>query len=123
MKLSPYILSKHLGRGGVSICVFSLRTNRANKMKLSPHILSKHLAGVGSASVFYLLQNRFLRASIRECMEDPHFRYCDSRFRFIVEKSFEKQIGLLGFDNKPTNKVRVTYDAQAKFVISAFPIL
>ena len=74
-----------------------------NDENFSTYIVETFRQGWGTASGFFFSE-QILRAFIRECLEETHFRYSDSRFRFILEKSFEKQIEFLGFDKKPTNK-------------------
>ena len=45
--------------------------------------------------------------------------------RFELTKSFDHDIGLMGFDDKPTNKIKVIFKKtkNVTFVITAYPVI
>ena len=89
---------------------------------LSTHIVEKHLDAYNlSASVFF--SEHIMYSAIQKCLNDPDTEKRNGK-RFELTKSFNFDIGLLGFTDKPSNKVKVIFSRTKRvtFVITAYPI-
>lgn len=90
--------------------------------KLSTHAVEKHLDVYNVyASVFFNMDTMY--HSVETCLQEPDtVKECGKRTE--ITKRFDFDIGILGFTNKPSNKIKVIFTRTEKicFVITAYPI-
>ena len=92
-------------------------------IKLSTHAVKKHLyASNLDASVFF--NRNIMNICIQKSLNAPDNIKQNGK-RFELTKSFDHDIGLMGFDDKPTNKIKVIFKKtkNVTFVITAYPVI
>lgn len=89
---------------------------------LSTHVVEKHLDAYNlSDSVFF--SNSIMYSAIQKCLNKPDTEKQRGK-RFELTKTLNFDIGLLGFTNEPSNKIKVVFTKTKRitFVITAYPI-
>ena len=88
--------------------------------RLSSHVIEKHLSNRNSdASLFFSKDS--MMSCIKQCLAAPD-KACAKPNKLILEKEMSEDIGMLGFAQTYTQKLRVICNPSKDFVISAYPI-
>ena len=88
--------------------------------RLSTHSIEKHLFNRSSdASLFF--NKSSMMDSIQQCLTSPD-KASVKLNKLILEKKMSEDIGVLGFAQTYTQKLRVICNPSKDFIISAYPI-
>ena len=89
--------------------------------RISTHAVEKHLLNRSSDASWFFNKDS-MRYCIQQCLTAPDKEVYVELNKWKLEKEMSEVIGVLGYGQTYTRKLRVIYNPSNCFVISAYPI-